>query len=213
VLPATGSVELGGADLAALPRRERARRVALVEQDATTELPLTVDDVVALGRTPHQRMLGFGDGGDRDAAEAVASAIDRAGIRHLSGRDVTRLSGGERQRVLLARALAQQPRLLLLDEPTNHLDVAAQLAPLDLLGELAADGTTVVAALHDLGLAAARAQHVVVLAGGAAVAEGAPLDVLTPELLAEVYRVRAAWTVNPLTGAPLLALAPLDADG
>ena len=122
-------------------------------------------------------------------------------------RDVTSLSGGERQRVMLARALAQQPRILVLDEPTNHLDVAAQLDVLDLLTRLAAEGTTVLAALHDLTLAAAHADHVVVMAHGRVVANGPTTQTLTPALLREVYGVEAEWTTNPLTGAPLLAVA------
>ena len=211
-LPDSGRITLEGTDLGALRRRERARRIALVEQDAATELPLTVEAVVGLGRTPHGRLLGFGplgSRGDHGAAPEVEFAIAAAGIGHLRGRDVSRLSGGERQRVLLGRALAQHPGLLLLDEPTNHLDVAAQLELLGLLRRLTAEGVIVVAALHDLTLAAAHADRVVVLSAGRVVAEGAPRATLTPELLAEVYRVRASWTTNPLTGAPLLATAPL----
>src|SRR5690606_16699869 len=104
-------------------------------------------------------------------------------------RELPTLSGGERQRVLLAKALAQQPRLLLLDEPTNHLDVAAQLEALALLRALAERGVTVVAALHDLALAAAHADHVVVLASGRVVASGPTRDTLSPALVREVYRV------------------------
>ncbi|TPW72381.1 ATP-binding cassette domain-containing protein [Schumannella sp. 10F1B-5-1] len=204
--PAAGSLHLDGADLAALGRRERARRLAFVEQDAGTELPLSVESVVGLGRTPYGALLG---GPDRDAAAAVDAAITAAGIDHLRGREITRLSGGERQRVLLARALAQHPRLLLLDEPTNHLDIAAQLAALTLLRGLVGEGVAVLAALHDLGLAAAWADHVVVLHEGRVVAEGAPLDTLTPELLAEVYGVRASWLADPNTGRPVLAASPL----
>ncbi|TPX00709.1 ATP-binding cassette domain-containing protein, partial [Schumannella luteola] len=173
---ASGMVLLGGEDLLALPRRQRARILALVEQDATTELPLTGRDVVRLGRSPHESLLG---GGDRDAADVVAAALERAGATEFATRDVTTLSGGERQRVLLARALAQQPRILLLDEPTNHLDLAAQLDMVRLVGELVAEGVTVIAALHDLSLAAAHADAVVVLAGGRVAAHGATEATLT----------------------------------
>jgi iron complex transport system ATP-binding protein len=197
-----GMVLHEGVDLLALPRRARARIVALVEQDATTELPLTGRDVVRLGRSPHESLLG---GGDPDAASVVADALVRASAEPFAERDVTTLSGGERQRVLLARALAQQPRILLLDEPTNHLDLAAQLDMVSLVRTLTTAGATVIAAVHDLSLAAAHADAVVVLAGGRVAAHGATEPTLTPALIHEVFGVRAEWTRNPLTGGPLLA--------
>jgi len=202
--PAVGSVTFEGDDLLALPRRERARRLALVEQDAGTELPLTVRSVVGLGRTPYESLLG---GRDPDAAAAIEDAMATAGVAGFAEREFTTLSGGERQRVMLARVLAQRPRILLLDEPTNHLDVSSQLEVLDLLGTLAAAGTTVVAALHDLTLAAAHADAVVVLAHGRVVANGPTAETLTPELVRAVYDVDARWIENPLTGRPLLAVA------
>jgi iron complex transport system ATP-binding protein len=202
--PAAGTVEAAGVELLGLSRRERARRLALVEQEAATELPLTVRAVVGLGRTPHESVLG---GRDPDAGAAVDEAMAVAGVAPFADRDVTTLSGGERQRVMLARALAQQPGILVLDEPTNHLDIAAQLQVLALLGRLADQGTTVLAALHDLTLAAAHASHVVVLAHGRVAASGPTRETLTPGLLREVYGVRAQWTTNPLTGEPLLAVA------
>jgi len=202
--PAAGTVEFEGEDLLALPRRERARRLALVEQEAGTELPLTVRSVVGLGRTPHESVLG---GRDPDAVAAIEDAMQTAGVAGFAAREFTTLSGGERQRVMLARVLAQQPRILLLDEPTNHLDVAAQLEVLGLLGSLSAAGTTVVAALHDLTLAAAHADTVVVMAHGRVVANGPTAKTLTPKLVREVYGVDARWIDNPLTGKPMLAVA------
>ncbi|MEP6844038.1 MAG: ATP-binding cassette domain-containing protein [Pseudolysinimonas sp.] len=201
---ASGTVRFEGDDLLALPRRERARRVAFVEQEATTELPLTVRAVVALGRTPHEATFG---GRDPDAARIIDEAIATAGVGEFAERELPSLSGGERQRVMLARALAQQPRLLLLDEPTNHLDVGAQLDVLAALQNLAASGTTVVAALHDLSSAAAHADAVVVLSHGRVVAAGRTAETLTPALLREVYGIEARWMTNPLTGRPLLAVA------
>ncbi|GMA91786.1 ATP-binding cassette domain-containing protein [Homoserinibacter gongjuensis] len=129
----------------------------------------------------------------------------RAGAAHFAERDVTTLSGGERQRVLLARALAQRPRILLLDEPTNHLDLAAQLDMVALVRTLTAEGVTVIAAVHDLSLAAAHADAVVVLAEGRVAAHGPTQPTLTPALIREVFGVRAEWTRNPLSGGPLLA--------
>jgi iron complex transport system ATP-binding protein len=201
--PLSGSVHFEGDDLLAMRRRERARRVALVEQDATTELPLTGRAVAALGRTPHEALLG---GHDPSSDAIVTQALTDAGALPFAERELPTLSGGERQRVLLARALAQQPRLLLLDEPMNHLDIAAQLDVLGVLARLAADGVTVFAAMHDLALAASHADHVVVLSHGRVVASGPTAEALTPDLIHEVYGVRAAWTVNPLTGKALLAI-------
>jgi iron complex transport system ATP-binding protein len=201
--PRSGTVHFDGDDLLGMRRRDRARRVALVEQDATTELPLTGRAVAALGRTPHEALRG---GRDPSSDAVVTQAMTDAGALPFAERELPTLSGGERQRVLLARALAQQPRLLLLDEPMNHLDIAAQLEVLALLTRLAANGVTVLAALHDLALAASHADHVVVLSGGRVAAAGPTADTLTPDLIHEVYGVRAVWTTNPLTGKPLLAI-------
>ena len=160
--------------------------------------------VVGLGRTPHEAAFG---GRDPDASRIIDEAMATAGVTDFAEREVPSLSGGERQRVMLARALAQQPRLLLLDEPTNHLDVGAQLDVLATLQRLAASGTTVLAALHDLSSAAAHADAVVVLAHGRVVAAGPTAETLTPALIREVYGIEARWMTNPLTGRPLLAVA------
>ena len=200
-----GTVIFDDTDLLAMRRRDRARQVALVEQEASTELPVTARAVAALGRTPHEHLLG---GRDPSADDVVTHALQDAGALGFAERELPSLSGGERQRVLLARALAQEPTLLLLDEPMNHLDIAAQLDVLALLSRLAASGVTVVAAMHDLALAASYADHVVVLAHGKVVKFGPTADTLTPALIQDVYGVRAAWTTNPLTGKQLLAIAP-----
>ncbi len=193
-LPSTGIIRFNGDTLATLPRRERAQTVALVEQDASTDLALTVADVVALGRIPHHGVFADETAADR---EVVHDALRAVGMDAFASREITSLSGGERQRVLLARALAQEPRLLLLDEPTNHLDISAQLETLALLGDLASQGVTVVAALHDLTLAAGWSDHVVVLRDGRVVASGATPTTLTPALIDEVYGVRAEILHGP----------------
>jgi iron complex transport system ATP-binding protein len=197
-----GAARLGDRDLAALRRRDRARLVALAEQEVQDAPGLRVAEVVALGRTPY--LGAFAGPDDRDRL-VVRRTLDDLGLVGLADRDYATLSGGERQRVNLARAIAQEPELLLLDEPTNHLDVHAQLTTLGLLRSLARDGLTVLAALHDLSLAAGYADHVVVLAEGRVRAAGAPGAVLTPALIREVWGVEATVLEHPATGRPLIA--------
>ncbi|MBD8079322.1 putative F420-0 ABC transporter ATP-binding protein [Cellulosimicrobium arenosum] len=200
-------VAFDGADLLGLGRRRRARVLALVEQDATTDLPLTVLDAVLLGRIPHRSLLAGDSARDHEAARA---ALETVGTSAFAAREVATLSGGERQRVHLARALAQEPALLMLDEPTNHLDIAAQLDTMRVLRRLADDGVTVLAALHDLSLAAQTCDHVVLLSGGRVVAAGDVHDVLVPDVLDDVYGVRTEVLTHPRTGRPVLAFSPRD---
>lgn len=203
--PDAGHVVLDSTDLLALPRRERARRVALVEQESPVPASLTVREAVLLGRTPH----GSRWGGLTEHDHAVAeTALTEAGVAELADRVLATLSGGERQRVHLARALAQEPELLLLDEPTNHLDVHAQLDTLAVVRDLTERGVTVVAALHDLNLAAAACDHLVLLDQGTVVATGSAADVLRPEVLDPVYGVRSLVMRHPETGRPVLTFSP-----
>jgi iron complex transport system ATP-binding protein len=199
-----GEVTLDGARLLTLTRRERARQVALVEQEATASMPLTVAEAVLIGRTPHTSRWGAMTPED-DAV--VAAAIAEAGVGDLADRSLSTLSGGERQRAHLARALAQEPHLLLLDEPTNHLDVHARIELLDLLTRLTDRGVTVLAALHDLNLTAAACDHVILLDAGRVVAEGSVDEVLRPEVLEPVYRVRCHLMTHPETGRPVLTFS------
>ena len=172
-----------------------------MEQEAATDLPLSVLDAVLLGRIPHRSLLA----GDSRADVAVAhEALARAGVADLADRSLSTLSGGERQRVHVARALAQETPLLLLDEPTNHLDIAAQLAVMTVLRKLAADGVTVLTALHDLNLAAGVCDHIVLLDHGRVVAAGTVAQVLVPEVLEPVYGVRCEVLRHPRTGRPVL---------
>ncbi len=184
--PTSGVVTLDGSPLGDLPRRTLARRLAVVEQQADTQVELTVLDVVRLGRVPHRRAWTPASADDE---RAVRAALERTGLADRLGQPWHTLSGGERQRVQIARALAQEPRELLLDEPTNHLDIHHQLDLLALVTDLP---VTTVVALHDLNLAAMYCDQVVVLCAGRVVASGAPGDVLTEGLIAEVYGVRAA---------------------
>ncbi|QES04271.1 ABC transporter ATP-binding protein [Streptomyces venezuelae] len=184
--PDTGVVTLDGDPLSGVPRRALGRRLAVVEQHADTQVDLTVADAVRLGRVPHRRAWSPATAADE---EAVRSALARTGLTDRAHRTWRTLSGGERQRVQIARALAQEPRELLLDEPTNHLDIQHQLDLLTLISSLR---LTCVMALHDLNLAAMYCDHVVVLHEGRVVAAGPVADVLTEQLVAEVYGVRAS---------------------
>ncbi len=194
--PTAGSVRLADLDVRTARRRDVARACSVVAQDQPADLELSVLDVVLLGRLPHGRGAG-------DLALAEAS-LRRVGTVHLAGRAFPSLSGGERQRVLVARALCQEPGVLLLDEPTNHLDVAHQLELLALLGEL---DTTCVVALHDLSLAAAHCDHLVLLEAGRVVAAGPPSDVLDPARVSDVYGVACDVIDHPRTGRPLVAVS------
>jgi iron complex transport system ATP-binding protein len=211
-----GSIRFGGVELHGMPRRQRARTVSFVEQEASTELALTVRQVVELGRTPYQTLWGEGSADD---AAVVTESLESTGLTPFAARTFVSLSGGERQRVLLAKALAQEPRLLLLDEPTNHLDVSAQLSTLSLVRSLTAretdgeTGVTVLAALHDLNLAAAYCDHVIVLHRGRVFAAGPTETVLTPKLIREVYDVQADVLRNPTTGRPVIAFSPPEHTG
>ncbi|MEV1024885.1 ABC transporter ATP-binding protein [Streptomyces sp. NPDC050264] len=186
--PAAGIVTLDGDPLSAVPRKVAARRIALVHQQADTQVELTVADIVRLGRIPHRRAWAPASAADE---EAVRAALERSGLTSRAQRLWHTLSGGERQRVQIARALAQEPRELLLDEPTNHLDIQHQLDLLDLISGLE---LTCVVALHDLNLAATYCDQVVVLRRGRVVAAGEPGAVLTEDLIADVYGVRAEIT-------------------
>ncbi|MFF3755377.1 ABC transporter ATP-binding protein [Streptomyces sp. NPDC002018] len=205
-VPSSGHALLNGGDVAATGRREVARRLAVVAQDVAVDVEMTVREVVSLGRAPHRGRSAASGARDRDAVE---KAMARTGVSALADRSWPTLSGGERQRVNTARALAQEPAGLLLDEPTNHLDIRHRL---DLMEMLSRTGVTVIAALHELELAARYCDHLVLLDAGRVVAAGTPADVLTPRILEDVYQVRA--TVREDADGRLdLRLAPLPAQG
>ncbi|MGW6783636.1 ABC transporter ATP-binding protein [Streptomyces sp. NPDC054987] len=203
--PTAGRVLLDGADAGALTVKERARRVAVVPQDASGTFGLTVREVVAMGRSPHKR---FWEQDGPDDVRRASRALDTVGAGRFADRRFGEQSGGERQRVLVARALVQDPGLLALDEPTNHLDIRYQLEVLGLVRALPATSLLV---LHDLNLAAAFCDRLYVLSDGRVAASGTPRDVLTEELLAEVYGVRARVGVHPDTGASNVVYLPVAA--
>ncbi|MCU0828950.1 MAG: ABC transporter ATP-binding protein [Tabrizicola sp.] len=180
--PLSGTVLIEGRDLWLTPPREAARTVAAVLQEQPTDFALTTRDIVALGRLPHRQGMGPGA---RDQAITDAAMV-RMDLGHLASRRFGTLSGGERQRVMVARALAQEPRVLVLDEPTNHLDIRHQLELLRLLRGL---GLAVVCTLHDLTLAAEFADRVLILDQGRVIADAAPEDALTEATIAQAFQV------------------------
>lgn len=203
--PAAGLVRLDDDEVWRLSARKSAQRSAVVAQEGTADFDLSVQEVVAMGRSPHKGMF------ERDSAEDVSIGFDalaRVGMSAFGDRLFATLSGGEKQRVLVARALAQQTRVLILDEATNHLDISAQLALMELVCGL---GVTVIAALHDLNLAASYCDGICVIDDGAVVAQGTVDEVMTPELIGRVFGVSAHCGVHPLTGRLLLTFSPLAA--
>ncbi|MDX3928423.1 MAG: ABC transporter ATP-binding protein [Shinella sp.] len=190
----SGMIALGGSDIASMGRLDVARRIAFVEQQATTDAQITVLEVVRLGRTPHRGPLAPWSAKDD---EAVASALRHVDMEAKAHQFWHTLSGGERQRVHIARALAQAPNELLLDEPTNHLDIQHQLEILALVARLP---LTSIIALHDLNLAAMFCDRLAVLHRGRVVAAGTPEEVLTEELISRVFGVRAHVERSPHHG-------------
>jgi ferric hydroxamate transport system ATP-binding protein len=202
--PDTGTVRLdaegaaGGHDALALHPKEFARRVTLLSQSRPTPSGVTVRDVVAYGRHPYRGRFRTGD---PDGPRAIAHAMDVTGVTAMAERGVDELSGGELQRVWLATCLAQDTGVLLLDEPTTYLDLRYQVELLDLVRDLAtAHGVAVGVVLHDLNQAAAVADHVVVLHAGAVRASGPADEVLTGELLTDVYGIHVDVYTHPVTG-------------
>jgi iron complex transport system ATP-binding protein len=185
----TGPCKAYGKDVRRWKRRDFARKIAFVPQSLKLDFPFTAEEVVFMGRTPHAG--GFFES-DRDR-EAARRAIELTDMREFAARDFRALSGGERQRVMLASALAQEPRVLLLDEPTSFLDLAHQFAIYSLLRRLSGEGILVITATHDLNLAASYSDRVVLLKKGHVVADAGPCEALSVAKIGEVFHVRAEW--------------------
>lgn len=200
--PAAGAVVLDGQAIGRYSSKEVARRIGLLPQAQVAPDGITVGDLVARGRYPHQSLLRQWSRDDEDAVREALEATDVAGLAH---RMVDELSGGQRQRVWLAMVLAQRTDILLLDEPTTYLDIAHQVEVLDLCEQLRTDrGHTLVAVLHDLNLACRYATHLVAMKDGAVVAEGDPAEVVTAELVEHVYGLACRVLPDPECGTPLV---------
>nr|WP_309237927.1 ABC transporter ATP-binding protein [Streptomyces albidus (ex Kaewkla and Franco 2022)] len=203
--PAAGSVMLDGADISGLPAKKLARTLGLLPQSSIAPDGITVADLVARGRYPHQGLLRQWSKEDEQVVQASMAAT---GVEDLADRFVDELSGGQRQRVWIAMALAQQTPLLLLDEPTTYLDIAHQIEVLDLCASLHEEqGRTLVAVLHDLNHAARYATHLIAMREGSVVAEGAPGDIVTAQLVEDVFGMPCRVIEDPESGTPLVVPA------
>ncbi|MFD5916701.1 ABC transporter ATP-binding protein [Kitasatospora sp. NPDC058201] len=199
--PTRGSVVLDGEDIVRLRTRDVAKKLGLLPQSPVAPEGLTVADLVARGRHPHQSWLRQWSSDD---ASVVERALAMTGVSDLADRPVDALSGGQRQRVWISMTLAQGTDLLLLDEPTTYLDLAHAVDVLDLVDDLHESGCTVVMVLHDLNLAARYSDNLIVMKAGSVLAQGHPRDVVTPELLHEAFGLRAEVIDDPVGGRPLV---------
>ncbi|CAM2996298.1 ABC transporter ATP-binding protein [Propionibacterium acidifaciens] len=200
--PAGGQVLLDGRDVHSYSPKALARRVGFLAQSSLAPDGITVRELVARGRYPHQGLLRPWSVEDE---KQVRIAMERTHVAPLAKRPVTNLSGGQRQRVWIAMALAQQTDVLLLDEPTTYLDLAHQVDVLDLCRELNRElGTTIVAVLHDLNQACRYADEIIAMRDGTILASGAPADVVTPELVEQAYGLPVSVLTDPITGTPLV---------
>ncbi|MEE4591864.1 ABC transporter ATP-binding protein [Streptomyces sp. DSM 41524] len=200
--PRGGAVLLDGTDLARIPTKKIAQSVGLLPQTPVAPEAITVADLVSRGRQPHQR---WWQQWSEEDERAVTDAMERTDVTALADRPVDELSGGQRQRVWIAMALAQETDLLLLDEPTTYLDISHQVEVLDLVRQLNHErGRTVVAVLHDLNQAARYADHLIAMKGGSIVARGRPGDIVTADLVHEVFGLDSVVVPDPVTGGPLV---------
>ncbi|MBF4554196.1 ABC transporter ATP-binding protein [Corynebacterium suicordis] len=205
VEPVRGEVLLDGKPVGELPPKEVARQMSLLPQSPVAPEGIVVEDLVGRGRYPHQ---GFFKQWSSEDERKVKEAMARAHVEELAQRYVTELSGGQRQRVWISLVLAQDAPIVLLDEPTTYLDIAHQVEVLNLARALQREGFTVVAVLHELTLAFRYATNLVMMKEGAIVAEGQVNDVVTPELMEDVYGLRCELLHDPRSGRPIVV--PVD---
>ena len=200
--PRAGTVLLDGRDIHSLPTREVATRLGILPQTPLAPSGITVVDLVGRGRYPHQRLVRQWTTADE---QAVADAMVATETLELAARRVDELSGGQRQRVWIAMALAQDTEIMLLDEPTTFLDLAHQIDVLELLAELnRAQGRTIVLVLHDLDHAARYANHLIAMRDGAIVAQGAPTEIVTEELVLDILGLACQVIADPVSGTPMV---------
>ena len=199
--PETGSVLLDGTDIRSVPTKELARRLGLLPQTPIAPDGITVRDLVSRGRYPHQSLLRSWS---REDEEAVAAALASTEVTELADRRVDELSGGQRQRVWIAMALAQETAVLLLDEPTTFLDIGHQNDVMELISGMRDGDRTIVAVLHDINQAARFATHLIAMKDGRIVAEGDPREIVTAELIHELFGLTARVVTDPVFGCPVV---------
>lgn len=204
--PQSGVVHLDGRDLAEIPSRQLATRIGLLPQQPIAPDGITVADLIGRGRHPHQRWFRQWSAADE---AAVGRAMAATELGELADTPIDELSGGQRQRVWIALALAQDPAIMLLDEPTTFLDLAHQLDVLGLLSSINREhDRTIVLVLHDLNMAARYAHHLIAMRDGQIVAQGTPHDIVTAEMVRDVFGVDATVITDPVTGSPLVVPHP-----
>jgi iron complex transport system ATP-binding protein len=201
IRPSDGQVILDGRDIHLMAAKDVARSLGLLPQSAIAPDGISVADLVARGRYPHQSFLRQWSSADE---AAVANAMAATGVTDFSGRLVDELSGGQRQRVWVAMVLAQETPILILDEPTTFLDIAHQIELLDLLADLNDEGRTIVAVLHDLNHACRYASHLIAMKDGAIVAQGKPTEIVTADLLQTVFNLPSIVMPDPISGTPMI---------
>ena len=206
LIPSEGDVKIGGTNLKKLLRREVARQIAVVPQELNIPFAYTVEEVVMLGRTPF--LQGLAGESKRDY-QIVSDVLELTGMAGFRSRYFNELSGGERQKIVLTMALAQEPVILLLDEPTSHLDISHQMEILELLRKFNREKkVTIVAAMHDLNLAALYFERLVLLGRGFIFADGSPDEVITAENIQKVFSAKVEIARHPKTAAPQVVLLP-----
>lgn len=199
--PSHGIVVLDGADIHTLPAREVARKLALLPQDNSAPEGLTVTDLIRFGRHPHQSWLSQWSDEDQHAVESALRAAD---VGDLADRRLDTLSGGQRQRAWVAMSIAQETPLLLLDEPTSALDLGHQIEVFELIRALTHQGKTIAMVVHDLASACRYADHIVAMLGGEIISEGPPSEVITTNLIEQLYGVTCDLMQDPASGSPML---------
>ena len=206
LIPISGSVLINGDDIQSRPTKDIARQLGLLPQNPRSPDTIIVSDLVRRGRYPHQ---GIFSQWSKDDEKAVKEALATTGLSECSERSVDELSGGQRQRVWIAMILAQDTPIMLLDEPTTHLDIAHQIEILELLKKLSTqNGRTIVMVLHDLNLAARYATNLVAMRNGKIMKAGKPEDVVTSEMIHDVFSIEAQIIKDPVTGSPLCIPLP-----